>query len=267
MAGAREVTRRTSGAPADGVDLCDESELGYLRSRTQFREDSGLTLDEHYRFAHLPLVAPEHPDVIAAREGDRPGTSYVMGRHARTFSLVVPIPAEALLRSEAYRELESDLKASPFANKLAWDLLPRRQDKLHATICGSLREQPVFGADAREALARVGPIEVELRGLFSGNVNVGRLYLRAYPERRAGQNVFRQIQRALGRSETDLYVVGLYNLVDHLSPDEATALSALIDGWWDRPILQLRAESLWLLGSADDLVLDSEVTETIRLTR
>jgi hypothetical protein len=61
-----------------------------------------------------------------------------MGRHARTYSLVLPISGEALRRSEAVLELENELKASRFAEKIAWSLLDRRQDKLHATICNSL---------------------------------------------------------------------------------------------------------------------------------
>jgi hypothetical protein len=101
--------------------------------------------------------------------------------------------------------------------------------------------------------------------LFSGNVNRGRLYLRAYPESRRGENVFRQIQRSLGCRETDLYVVGLYNMTDDLDADETAALAALIDRWWDRTILQFEVDHLWLMGSCDDLVLDSTIAETVPL--
>jgi hypothetical protein len=111
----------------------------------------------------------------------------------------------------------------------------------------------------------LGPISIELRGLFSGNVNVGRLYLRAYPESRNGQNVFRQIQRIMGRRETDLYVVGLYNLTDDLDAAEAAALGDLIERWWSRPILRFEVDHLWLLRATDDLVLDSAVTEAVPL--
>jgi hypothetical protein len=96
-------------------------------------------------------------------------------------------------------------------------------------------------------------------------VNRGRLYLRAYPESRNGENVFRQIQRSLGGRETDLYVVGLYNMTDDLDAAEAAALASLIDRWWDRTILRFQADHLWLMGASDDLVLDSAVEETIPL--
>jgi hypothetical protein len=115
-------------------DLCGDDELGYERSRTQFDPGVGFNLDETYRLAHLPLITPDHPGVIPAREG----TFYEMGLHPRVFSLVLPIPSGALLRSKAYLELESELSASPFGLKIAWSLLKRRQAKLHATICGSL---------------------------------------------------------------------------------------------------------------------------------
>ncbi|KAA2237114.1 hypothetical protein [Salinarimonas soli] len=245
------------------TDFCHDDELAYRRSRTPSSPGEGLALDEPYRLAHLPLVAPAHPDVIAAK----PGRSYDMGRHERIFSLVLPVPHEALAASEGYQALEAELRAAPFAHKLAWDILPRRAAKLHATICGSLSRDtpPVIGDAARRALAAIGPVTVELRGLFSGNVNVGRLYLRAYPERRAGRNAFHALQEAMGRPTTDLYVMGLHNLVDHLDAHEAAALGTLIERWWDRPILRWTAGSLWVLGASDDLVLDGRVVEEIAL--
>jgi hypothetical protein len=118
----------------------------------------------------------------------------------------------------------------------------------------------------RQELARIGPVHVALRGLFSGNVNRGRLYLRAYPESREGENVFRRIQRSLGCRETDLYVVGLYNLMDDLDAHEAAALASMIDRWWDRTILQFSVDHLWLMGASDDLVLDSAIAEAVPLT-
>lgn len=244
--------------------LCGDDDLGYLRSRTGFTAGAGLRLDDAYRIAHLPLVAPEHPDVIAS--GD--GKPYAMGRHEAVFSLVLPIPRDALIGSDAYGALEAELRQAPFGRKIAWDLLARRRDKLHATICGSLGvgTAPVLDDAQRRRLRRFGPVRVELRGLFSGNVNVGRLYLRAYPECRGGVNLFQELQRSLGRPTTDLYLVGLYNLTDHLDAAEASALADVLARWWDRPILAFEADHLWLLGARDDLVLDSAVSEVIALT-
>lgn len=45
--------------PADDVELCGDEELDYVANRTQFEQGQGLLLDEAYRLARLPLVAPE----------------------------------------------------------------------------------------------------------------------------------------------------------------------------------------------------------------
>lgn len=246
------------------VTLCDDDELGYLASRTAFEPGQGFLLDEAYRLAHLPLVAPDHPRVIARRAG-RP---YEMGRHEPVFSLSLPIADELLQRSPAYLSLEAELKASPIAPKIAWDIVERRRRKLHATLCGSLaigRVPPVLDPAQRDALRRLGPVAVELRGLFSGNVNQGRLYLRVYPEKRDGTNMFHRIQQAMGRRPTDLYVVGLYNLIDDLDAREGSALAGLLDRWWDGPIVRFQTEALWLLGASDDLVLGPETVEMVPL--
>ncbi len=228
--------------------LCDDDDLAYQASRTRFTPGAGFALDESYRLAHLPLVAPHHPRVIAAR----PGTTYEMGRHGKALSLVLPVPDVDYL-------LEPELKAAPFAAKVAWEVAERRRGKLHATLCGS---PPAID---RAALAAIGPITVELRGLFSGNINHGRLYLRVYPEKRDGENQLKRVQRLAGGRETGLYLVGLYNFIDDLDPDEAAALAALIERWWDRPILRWQVDALWLLAAWDDLVLQGNVEETIPL--
>ncbi|HZB54278.1 MAG TPA: hypothetical protein VE527_11650 [Reyranella sp.] len=249
---------------ADDVALCGDDELDYLANQTQFELGQGFLLDEAYRLAHLPLVAPHHPRVIARREG-RP---YEMGRHEPIFSLVLPIADALLRRSAAYLALEAELKASSLAPKIAWNVVERRRHKLHATLCGSLARgetPPVLDAAQGDALKRLGPVTVELRGLFSGNVNRGRLYLRAYPEKRDGLNMFHRIQQVLGRRMTNLYVVGIYNLTDDLDASECSILSALLARWWDRSIVTFQAEALWLLGASDDLVLGPETAEIVPL--
>jgi hypothetical protein len=223
-----------------------------------------MTLDDSYRLAHLPLIDPNHPQAIASKAG----THYDSGRHPRVYSLIVPIPGERLRQSPAYRALDEELRGSSFSGKIAWQLLEQRQGKLHATLCGSLSvgHPPTIDADARRYLAALGPVTVELRGIFSGNVNRGRLYVRAYPERRNGTNAFHLIQHVLQRPATDLYVVGIWNLTDDLDPYEARALSELIERWWSRSILSFEVDHLCLLGSCDDLALDSSVEEEFPLS-
>ncbi len=247
----------TSSAPT----ICEDDELGYRRSLTDFT--TPLTLDESYRLAHLPLVAPEHPGIIARREGK----FYEMGRHPAVYSLVLPVKDEALRTSPAFLALEAELKAAPFAGKIAWDILPRRQDRLHATVCGSLSlaEPPTVAAETREALRKIQPFTVELRGLFSGNVNRGRLYLPAYPEKRAGRNTLQEVQAAFGRAPGDLWLVGLYNLTDDLDAAETAALADIITRWWNEPLLNLTVSELQVMGASDDLVLDAHVETVLPL--
>ncbi|MGX1742298.1 hypothetical protein ACWIEX_12155 [Bosea sp. NPDC055353] len=241
--------------------FCEDDDLGYRRSLTDFT--SPLTLDESYRLAHLPLVAPEHPGVIARREGK----FYEMGRHSAVYSLVLPVEDRALRASAAFLALESELKAAPFAGKIAWDILQRRQDRLHATISGSLSlaEPPAITTETREALRGVEPFTVELRGLFSGNVNRGRLYLPVYPEKRAGRNTLQEVQTAFGREPGDLWLVGFYNLTDDLDATETAALAEIVARWWSRPLLSLTVTELQVMGANDDLVLDAHVETVLPL--
>lgn len=250
------------------VTYCVDDALGYRQNRTAFAPGRGLALDAAYRLAHLPLIAPGHPAVIRRRAASPQAIAYDMGRHDTVHSLVLPLPEDALAASPAFRELEATLRTAPFAAKIDWPLLARRRGRLHATLCGTLAigAAPALAEATRRALAGSGPLHVELRGLFSGNVNVGRLYLRVYPECRGATNAIHAIQRALGRRTTDLYLVGLYNLRDDLDAAEAAALAALLEAWWDRALLRFAADELWLLGARDDLVLDGEVGARIALS-
>jgi hypothetical protein len=245
------------------LDFLGDDELGYVRSRTRFSDGAGLALDESYRLTHLPLVAPDHPRIIAADAK----SGYAMGRHPLTYSLVVPVPGAALQQSPAYRELDAELRRMPFAHKIAWDILPLRRDKLHATICArlSIGEPPHIADSIRRELSRIGTIELELRGLFSGNHNVGRLYFRLYPPRNGDANIIKLIQRRCGHRETDLYLAGIYNFTDDLDAREAFALKAIIDAWWERPLLRYRVDHLWVTATMDTLVLDGGIAESVSL--
>jgi hypothetical protein len=246
------------------MTFCGDDELGYLGSRTPLAEGAGMELDRSYRAVHLPLIRPESPLALPRAEGRE---RLVDGRHPTEWSVVLPVDPDALEASPAMGELERALRTASFADKIAWDLLPRRREVLHATVCGGYGESPApqFDAATLAALREVGPTEIELRGLFSGNRNVGRLYLKVYPESRAGTNPLRLAQRALGRPETDLWLVGIWNLTDDLTPSEAAELQALLDRWWDVPLLRFTATRLWLLGARDDLVLDGDPPRDLAL--
>jgi hypothetical protein len=243
----------------DVISLCHDESLGYRRSQTPLAGEQGLRLDAAYRLTHLPLVNPSHSDVIK----DDAAKGYIMGRHRLVHSLVLPIEAALLEQSEAYRKMQKVLQKSPLAHKLAWDIPPLRCEKLHATLCGGVGN--ILPPEMRVALQQTAPFEVELRGLFSGNINIGRLYLKLYPEIRNGLNPIQILQQKSGRSPSDLYLVGLHNLVDHLDLHETRWLMRFIEDWWDKPILRFKARKIWHLSSHDDLVLDSVIEERFDL--
>jgi hypothetical protein len=155
----------------------------------------------------------------------------------------------------------------PSRDRIDWTSFEKRRDRLHATIAGNLSRgaPPAISGDWRAAFRAQQPFQVALRGLFSGNINIGRLYLRLYPEKRHGENAIRALQRALVRPETGLYVVGLYNLNDDLDARETAWLSGFLSRHSQREWLITAVDSLHLLGARDDLALDSEVAEVLRL--
>jgi hypothetical protein len=252
-------------SPDSTITYVPREALAYDRLLTPPAPGAPFQLDESYRLAHLPLVNPGHPRVILSA----PGKDYDHGVHGRTHSLVLPVPDAVLAGSAGWRSLEDALRRASFSGKVAWEMARRRAGKLHATVCGSLAggdHAPAIPDAALAALRAVGPFHVRLEGLFSGNVNRGRLYLEAHPEQRNGCNVLHLVQDALGRPLSDLYVVGVHNLMDDLTPDEGAELAAIIRRLRNAPVAEVRVEELWLLSSRDDLVLDSRVERRLQLS-
>jgi len=243
------------------IIFCNDAQLWYDDYATEFADGQGLLFDDAYRLAHLPLVAPNHPRVISMK----PGTSYNRGVHDLTYSIALPVRANELLVSEEFKRLCDELRATTFAHKLSWSTFAQRKNKLHATICGaiSIEDAPRIEPHTIRQLRQIGPISIKIRGLFSGNLNIGRLYLKVYPEQRGGKNMLHVIQEIFDSALTNLYVVGLFNFVEELTMHEAQELSALLDRWRDTEIVQLHIQDLWLLKSSDDLVLDGGIEQTI----
>ncbi|HUJ76053.1 MAG TPA: hypothetical protein VL359_14410, partial [bacterium] len=149
------------------MQLCTDEQMGFCRDVMSLPPGSGLTLDARYRLRHLPLVAPGHPRVIA-RE---PGTDGWMGHWAqRIYSLILPVPWTELAASAPFGELSQALRGAPFAHKIAWQVAELRRERLHTTLCSFLGEgaPPHLRQSFRASLAGMGPLTVELRGLYSG---------------------------------------------------------------------------------------------------
>jgi hypothetical protein len=248
--------------PASARRYCPPESLAYAASAWKYQSGAPLVFDDTYRAAHLPLVAPEHPAVLPSLSP----LDYESGRYRRArYSLILPIESAALGDSPAFRELSRDLLCRTFAQKVAWELIERRATKLHVTLAAGLEEPELerVAATVATVLRAHGPLNYRLAGPFVGSKNYGRIYFPAYPELGAHGNVFSLLQSSLGRPETRLYLLGYYNLLDELTPFEAAELNDVLTRWSDVTIAELTASSLVILGTHDDLALDSEVVARI----
>jgi hypothetical protein len=236
------------------------------RRLAQGQARTALRLDDYYRFHHLPLINPDHPEVIATR----PDSDAVMGRYAAPrFSLVISIDDTALHASAAYRQLLARLRRAPFAAKIAWDNYEQRRNRLHATLRSNLQRDYAPGEICAIAarLRRLPAFRARLIGPWYGDRNHGRLYLPLVPELQRGFDACRRVQRAAGGPEVALYTVGLTNFTDHLDEGETAALRRLINEYRSRVLLDFAVTQIDLHATHDDLALDSRIVKRIALRR
>ena len=239
----------------------DENDLGYGRIRWAPEPGRSLRLDEAYRMAQLPLVAPGHPDAIR-RSADG---AYRDGGYEETrYSLVLPVPFASLQASAGFAGLDAAMRGSGFADKIAWDVMSRRSGLLHATICGGLSKSAARAAAERLGpLMKEGPLPFRVGGPLVGQKNLGRIYFPVFPGVRRGENGFGRFQDAMGQPRTDIFLIGYYNLSDHLDRQETAELAALLGQWADATLLEDVADELWVIATNDDLVLSGTVRERI----
>lgn len=240
--------------------LTNDNLLGYDSAHRTFSDGESLTLDTNYRRAHLPLVNPLHPDVIAFDEGYREG-SY----EATRYSLVLPVSDKRLRQTATFIAVEHALLAASFSGKVAWELLDKRKNLLHATISSGL------GQDGLESLTSplqtfmmTNPVrKYRLGGLFMGPVNTGRLYFKVYPEVSADGHVFGEIQSLLRLKKTQSFLVGYYNFTDHLNLHETQEMADILERFRHETLWEDELSELWLLSTHDDLVLSGKIVHTI----
>ncbi len=237
-----------------------DPELGYPAIRRFFSDGERLDFDSYYRFAHLPVFAPDSPLAIAHGPAD-----YVMGRHGPRFSLVLPIPAEKLLASDAFQTFDTALRHIRAGAKIDWSLQTRRQNMLHATLCNALNAADVISLAARtmDFFRYHQPFSIRIGGPLLGEKNTGRIYFTVYPEKRNGCNLFHTLQDSLEQPRTDLYLVGYYNFFEPLDAADTRALSEIMLSAAHTVTLEITVDHLWFLESHDDLCLSGRVIHTI----
>jgi hypothetical protein len=105
---------------------------------------------------------------------------------------VLPIPANALESSHAFRAFDRSLRESSPAGKIAWAFMAQRRDRLHATLCAglSLGETAHVKVTGLMSLLELGKINARIGGPLIGKKNTGQIYFTVYPEERADSNCF-----------------------------------------------------------------------------
>ncbi|MDH4986439.1 hypothetical protein QEZ47_13050 [Aminobacter anthyllidis] len=244
------------------MKFCDDTVMGYDASRRVFSPGEALTFDDAYRLAHLPLVAPGHPEIISTKDG----TDYRHGRYETPrHSLVVPVDAGQLGRSDTFRQFEAELRSFSFSQKIAWELGDERAGKLHATIVGGLSVPDIARCveAAASALAPLGELSLRVGGPFLGRINSGRIYLPVYPCCHDSEDVFGLVQQACGARLTRFYVIGYYHFAAALTVAETADLAGLAERWRRRVLAELPVTSLAVMATNDDLALSGRVVATI----
>lgn len=253
---------RSPLSPHSDTQYCDDAMLAYAAARRVFLAGEALTFDKAYRLAHLPLVAPDHPDVIESEAGK----DYRSGRYAATrYSLTLPIDADELGRSAGFQACEEELCGLSFSAKINWEIGRERAKKLHATVVGGLSEGDIEACAraAAAALAPLGQISIRLGGPFLGTMNTGRIYLPVYPECRDGKDVLGLVQATCGARQSRFYGVGYYQLAATLTVAETEELAGLVERWRERTLAVLTTGSLAIQATNDDLALSARIVTSI----
>lgn len=240
-----------TGPVAEQNPFAAPEDFAYDSVRRHFRDGEALTFDERYRYAQLPLVAPEHPlSLHRSPDGAYSNGSYQDAR----VSVVARVAVSPSLGEQA--------ALTSFGPKIDHAMTERRRDRLHVTIAGGLDRGP---AELAQALEGTAAFSMRLYGPLVGQFNSGRLYLPAVPTRTARGDAFRDLQRRLGVRVSDFFACGLLHFRDELTPSETIDLERFLQSWRREIVTETRVDELWVMFTHDDLGLDSAFGHRIAL--
>ena|GEM_PF-492687 len=214
-----------------------------------------LDFDERYRFAQLPLLAPNHPLAINTPADE----DYECGRYATPkYSLALPIPHSELERSNAYQALLRDIQSRAFSPKIDHELVARRRDRLHVTIVGKI--DPGAIAETVRIASDILTREVtgfRMLGPFIGTFNTGRIYFPLLAQTTPRGCWLDRIHRAFGHDPASFHGMGYFNFVDELDENESRDLADFIGTWKHVTMFEGVARRLQIMATNDDLALSA----------
>ncbi len=246
--------------------MTEFSDNNHMRYRDQIKLYSGkepLKFDARYRAAQLPLVYPESELAVHTDPDGR----YTRGRRDVTYSVVLPIDGESLANSSSMRQLIERLKSADLHQKFNWDMEQRRRGVLHATISGTIPFDPEgkVPEELKVALQQIPTFAFQLKGLFMGSFNTGRVYIQVFPETNGNSVLTDKVCDALGCQHNRLLLCGYLNLTEELTGEEAALLSEICTDMQEVVFDTQTCTSIVVMKSYDDLVLRSGVTHRVAL--
>ncbi|MFE4948938.1 hypothetical protein ACFQ9V_02420 [Leifsonia sp. NPDC056665] len=220
----------------------------------------GLTFDEQYRAAQLPLVSPEHPRALDCLSG----RDYHKGRYERARVSIVGDLGRPFLAQDTCRHLLRRLEASTFAEKVAFELIETRAPNIHCTLVGDINPTSDQRNDANQLLREAPALMPVMHGPFIGQFNRGRIYLPLEFTRCSDMGLLDALSAVFGRKRQRFIAIGLVNLRDELDAQEAQDLSTILTDL-NRTRTQLPITALSWTSTNDDLTLEMNRLETIPL--
>jgi hypothetical protein len=241
------------------IEFCSDRDMDFVMHESNLNNVFRLTFDDRYRFAHLPIMCAAHP--LSIERGNN--GAYVGGQRQPVYSIIAPINLKDLMQSTAFCDMLHDLKTSSIADAIFWPALCKRVEKLHTTVAVlSSGSAPSLQPDAVAAVRQALPLVMRLQGLFHGRMNTGRVYLKAYPERRASKNIFEFIQATFGVPRRSVSTTGLINLKEEIEGERLEALKSILTKWRDVPFVDIHVDTLLIARSTDDL-FDETIVDQI----
>ncbi len=234
--------------------------MAFSSQRKRYDGSHDLRFDRHYRVAQLPLVDSNHPLALNV-DSDK---NYRYGHREAKQSMIIPIDGDALFESQNLKDFVHRISNTSVGRKICWDMKRIRHEKLHATICG-FSSQSALPKLPFETIQGIHAFSFELRGLFMGNFNTGRIYICLYPECEEDTPITDRITDAIGIPANRLLLCGFLNLKEELTATEAKVLDELCSAASSIVFGSQVCEELIILESTDDLVLNSRIVDRLEL--